>query len=286
MADDDNAPQFDEVDDETARLFRENDTLGDSSSFWYRCTRFIFEKQSPVGKMTLLTTGPTKESQVALGVFTFTRNNRLIYWPALTPANTMMCSDGEVPAFDHITLELPSQRFHLTAYDEAGNKVPVVNGLRTCPIGEYGISGWFKALVKVDVLETQDTAIQRKIPVPEGHLERLTKWMDNFARQLAIKHTMLPVSFEARDYIYYSMFVAGPSFDNENISAVCEAIGHRILDEYVTGCDEKDKFLIQGTRFQVGDCDLVIVTACPPGRLKQRVAIQFARRRLRQDKIN
>jgi hypothetical protein len=266
--------------DDTARLFRENDNVGHSSSYWYRCMRYFFERQSPVGEMTLLTAGPTDEDQIELGVFTFTRKNRLVFWPALTTASRMQSSDGDIPAFDHITLELPSERFHLTAYDETGAKVKVADGLRTFPIGDSGIAAWFRVLAKVEVLRNQDSAIQRKIPVPAGHLERLVKWMDDFAQNLTVQRTLLPLPPGSRDYIYYSMFVASDTFDNDDIE-MAEALGHKILSSHVTGWDSEPHFLTQGTRFHVGNCDLVVVTACPPGTLNRPVAFECARRRLR-----
>ena len=74
---------------------------------------------------------------------------------------------------DHITLEIPSRRSHLTAYktsgkaihrkaSDIGRETPWV--LR--PFPNSGIALWFSLLVRTDTLLSQDLAVQRRVYMP------------------------------------------------------------------------------------------------------------------------
>lgn len=169
-------------DDDIGRQFRENDSVGDSSSFWYRATRQFYESQSPVGAMRMLTTGPSNDDQLPLGLFTYTNKNRLIYWPALAKGRQAVETDGtRLEVFDHITLEFPSEKMHLTYINECGETQRLSREARACRLDGSDLAICFEVLVKIDVLNDQDMGIQRKVNIEPTHRPRMFEWLTSFA---------------------------------------------------------------------------------------------------------
>ena len=106
--------QSTDEDDDPGRLFRENDNLGSPSNVLLRPIRRLLARGAPPGPMTALTLPIPGAGSYPFGVLTWTAKNRLVFWPILPKLADMA---GVV---DHITLELPSQRSHLTAYTAGG----------------------------------------------------------------------------------------------------------------------------------------------------------------------
>ena len=257
--------------------FRDNDNVGHESSFWYRATRQLFERQSPIPKMTCLSLGPTANDQLALGLFALTDNNRLIYWPALSKSETMYSEEGIAPVFDHITLEFPKQRFHLTTYDKSGEKVKVADSLGTYRFLDADSSMWFQVLVKIDLLRTQDRDIQRKIQVSKNHKDNLVKWLKGFAENLSFQRTFLP-SLQNADYVCYSLFLTSDCLSIQRKLSSGDVVNNVFLDKYVDERQIEKVFNVYWSQFKVANHDLCIAAACPPGLMRIPLAFQFPRR--------
>lgn len=85
----------------------------------------------------------------------------------------MVAAEGKVGIIDHITLELPNAKTHVTAYDAAGK--PSRCGAtdfghreawRLQRFEGSGLAIWFTILVKWSTLLDQETAVQRCMKAP------------------------------------------------------------------------------------------------------------------------
>ncbi len=264
-------------DDGIARVFRENDNLGDDSSFWVRAARQLYVEQKPIGQMTLLSTGPTKDSQMSLGLFTCTQKRRLVFWPALSTGRTMESDGGVGPTFHHITLEFPKGRIHLTTYDANGEKVPSPKSFRAVPLGDSPLSVCWMILTKVDVLRNQDTMIQRKIQVAAKHEKRLTDWFASFLGSIQYAETLLAPPDADYDYVYYAIFLGPHTMGQEDLPR--HILPLDVVRSYIDGWNATPEYEIRVTPFTVGECTLWIAAACPPGVFKNPVVAHFPRRR-------
>lgn len=258
-------------------LFRDNDNVGDASSFWYRATRLLFEKQSPIPKMTCLTVGANTDEQLPIGLFTFTDNKRLVFWPAMGKSETMQMDSGASPVFDHITLEFPKQKFHLTAYDQLGQKVKVAQSLGTYRFPDADSSMWLQVLAKCELLRGQDSAIQRKIKVSDGQKNRLVGELKKFVENLTFQKTFLPVSND-NDYVCYTLFLTSNALALQNKLTSGDLVNQSFLSRYVDRWESEQTFQIVWSQFRVAEHDLCIAAACPPGTMRIPVAFQFPRR--------
>src|SRR5262245_30409057 len=93
-------------DDDTARLFRENDNLGADSSVFLRPMRRLLQEGAPPGELIpLFVSLPSNEAR-PFGALTCTSRNRIIFWPVLPRNADMIAAEGKVGVFDHVTLEL------------------------------------------------------------------------------------------------------------------------------------------------------------------------------------
>ena len=264
-------------DDEVARIFRDNDNLGDDSSFWIRAARQLFVDQSPLGPMTLLTTGLSSDSQMPLGLLAHTKNNRLVFWPALGKGLKMECDGQVVDMFHHVTVEFPKGRIHLTSYDANGKHIPIGKSLRVVQYPNSPLSVCCILLVKADVLRSQETMFQRKIRVPPGHEKRMNEWFLQYSQSISTAESRLAPSIEGYDYVCYGLYFGPHPLTVEQLPP--DFLPLEILRSQVDGCELTPDCQTCLTPFKVGDRTLWIATACPPGTLRKQVVVHFARRR-------
>ena len=269
------------MDDDVERRFQENDNLGDCSSFWYRATRLFFDGVGPVGKTTMLTAGPSLNDQsLVLGLLTHTKNRRLIYWPALAKGGKMVEDGGETMAdFDHITLEFPSERTHLTYYDERGVKQHLSREGRTYPIGNSPLSAWFQILVKIEVLRNQDMEIQRLVQATPEHKSRMVEWLNQFCGSISGAPIIVPLECESQDYIHYAVHLDPKHLPTEQLPPIGQLLDNAGLSKYVTGWETGKDYKVAVSPVNVEGVPLRLVAACPPGTLRPSVACLLARRR-------
>jgi hypothetical protein len=263
--------------DDDGRLFRENDNLGADSSVWLRMCRQLIVSGKPIGSVTALTIDMGDSGQCCIGFCTETQKNRLVFWPVLPTNADMSCIGQEIKTFDHATLELPSEKIHVTAYDAAGKSVHLNNQWRTQHLTDASLAMWFSCLVRKDILLNQDTEIQRLVPMPlkdkERRLSEITKLLKN-----RMNATIRIPSVAMGDYIYYGVYlvskmITGESF-SPNILPCPSTLGSQIQD-----LPENFEYHLEVTAFELKTQTLVVVASQPPGKLNQDVSWGFPQRK-------
>lgn len=264
-------------DDNVARLFRENDDIGSDSALLFRPLRQLFKYGTPIGKVVALTVSPTEQLSLPFGILTETEENRLIFWPIWPSGVNMICADEQVDVFDHITLEFPSEKIHVTAYDVDGQPSHVTRAWRTHHFPDCDLALWFTLLVRVSVLRQQDLAVQRRVQTPPTDKERRTNEFVHYAQNLSFANISLPPREAEYDYIYFRLYIAPDSitaaqFSPSILGADCS------IDSQIEGWPDGTVFEVALSRVTIGQQTICFATACPPGRLRLDVSVGFPRR--------
>jgi len=263
--------------EDIARLFRENDNVGPGASLWLRPLRQLFNVGKPMGQVVALTFALTEQSRFPFGMLTETQKNRIVFWPVLPPHVNMICAGQAIDAFDHITLDLPNEKIHVTGYDVNGKAVHESRSWRTYPFSDCNLSLWFLFMVRDCVIQQQDMAVQRRVPVPPTDKERRTDEFVRFTQSVAFSTVPLPPANPRSDYIYGGIYLAREDFTAKGLPASILP-ADRSLDTQVDECPAGSEFPIAVSRVPLGDLALCFATARPPGKLKTGVCIGFPHR--------
>ncbi len=264
-------------DDDVARLFRENDDIGPDSSLWLRPIRQLIRKGKPLGQMHVLSVS-IEDGSFPFGVLTYTDANRLVFWPTLPVGTNMVCEGQITDIFDDITLEFPSEKTHITAYDFAGK---AIRDRRSWIIGHSADSPlglWFTILVRLAVLRQQDLAVQRKVPVPISDKDRRTNEMLRYVQHLKFVDIPAPTC-PTPDYLYCSIYLAPDSITSGQIPPSLLLPADSSPDALIDGFPDKSECQIAVRRLAVDEKVIHVAAACPPGVLRGQVIVGFPRHR-------
>ncbi len=261
--------------DDVARLFREHDDIGCDSSLWLRPLRQLFKGGKPIGPVVALTVSPMKQLKLPFGMLTQTENNRLIFWPIMPSGVNMICAGKTADVLDHITLEFPSEKIHMTAYDTNGQPIHYSRVWRTHHFSDCDLVFWFNLLVRVSTLRQQDMAVQRRVEMPTTDKERRTNEFLRYTQKLCITNISLPPSEEEYDYIYFGLYLASDFITTDQFSSSIRRVGFS-MDSEIEGWSDGNVFQIAATPLRIGQRIIYITTACPPGRLRSDVSVGFA----------
>jgi len=265
-------------DDDDARLFRENDDLGSDSSVWLRPLRQLFRDGKPIGRLAALTVSPMGKPGLPLGILSETQKDRLIFWPALPSGVDAVCAGKSVDVFDHITLEFPSERIHVTAYDIAGKAVHDSRAWRTHHFDDRGLALWFLLLLRISVLQQQDMAVQRRIQTPASDKERRINEFVGLKEHLTLHNIPLPPHDAKQDYVYFGLYLRSTSATTDRPSIPILPV-NASLNSQVEGWPPGKAFLIAGFCVPFGKRLIYTATACPPGKLLSDVSVGFPQRK-------
>lgn len=263
-------------DDDVARMFRENDDIGSDSSLWLRPLRQLFKEGKPIGQVIALTVSPNGNMKLPFGMLTQTEKNRLIFWPILPKNANIIYSGICVDLFDHITLEFPSKKIHVTAYDTKGLPIHVANSWRAVQFVECELALWFTLLVRVSILREQDLAVQRRVLIPSTDNKRRTDEFISYTRNLDIQNISLPPKQSESEYIYLRLYLAPNSITAHQFSSSILPVDSG-LDSEIEGWNEGNVFQIAVTPLMIGQRTICVATACPPGKLRTDVSIGLPR---------
>jgi hypothetical protein len=258
------------------RLFRENDDLGPDSSLWLRPLRQLFQHGKPVGQVVALTVSPVDQLKLPFGMLTQTEKHRLIFWPILPSGANMICAGETVDVFDHITLEFPSERIHVTAYDANRQPIHVARCWRAHHFSKCDLALWFTLLVRVSILRQQAMAVQRRVQTPTTDKERRTDEFIRFTQHLAFSNMALPLREAVNDYIYFGVYL-GPDAINPNDLSPSILPADSSMDSQIEGWPHGNVFQIAISRLKFRQRSIFVATACPPGRLRSDVFVGFPR---------
>jgi len=210
-------------------------------------------------------------------MLTQTEKNRLIFWPIL-PSGAKMCCAGEtIDVFDHITLEFPSEKIHITAYDIDGQPIHNARAWGTHRFPDSGLALWFILLVRVSILRQQDMAVQQCVKMPTTNKERRTNEFVRYPQNISLLNVPLPPCKEEYDYIYFGFYLAPDSIKMDQLSFSNLPSGSTMYNE-IEGGDDGNEFLIKVSHLTFGQRTIYVATACPPGRLRSDVSVGFPRR--------
>ena len=262
--------------DDIARLFREHGNIGHDSSLWLRPLRQLIKNGKPVGQTIVLTLSMSKQQKVPLGILTETKRNRLIFWPILPQKVKIVFNDEEmVGVFDHITLEFPSEKIHVTAYNTNGEAIHNRQSWKTHRYANSPLALWFILLVRIPILCQQDMAVQRRIKIPTTDKERRLDEISRYIRKLSFKNIKLQVCNKKHDCICCILYLAPESFTIGQFPH--SVIPINSLASAIQGWSEEDQFQTKISILKLDQRTICLATACPPGILSpgQDVSIGF-----------
>lgn len=266
-----------ESDDDVARLFREHDDIGPDSSLWLRPLRQLFQEGKPVGQMVGLSFAPVQSHPLPFGVLSATGRERLVFWPVLPPGAHIIFGVESVDALDHVTLELPSEKVHVTAYDANGAPVHFARSWRTEHFAGSGFALWFLLLVQVRILEEQATAVQRRVQVPPTDRDRRVEEFARFARGFRLQRAVLPPIPTPHSYVYCGVYL-GPELGGAyDLSKVALPAGESLRGE-VEGWPDGTDLQVAVSPLRIGERTICVAAACPPGKLLTDVVLGLPKR--------
>lgn len=277
-------PSTDDGED-IAKLFRENDDFGAQSSLWFRPLRQLLERGKPTGAMTVLAFRRAEAAAYPFGVLTHTKKNRIVFWPVFPTNMEMVAVDGKIDIIDHVTLELPSEKTHFTAYDAAGKPLRRSaadfghrQAWRLQRFEGHGLAVWFTILVRWSVLLEQDTAVQRCIHTrTAAEAEHIKQAFTRHAAQLNVIDVPLPSGENSPEYVYCTVYLV--TDPDREINLTTDIFLHGDIDSEVDGWPDGKIFEIQPMKLRYEQTQFVIATACPPGRMRREVVLGFPRHR-------
>ena len=264
------------TDEDITRLFREHDDVGPDTSLWFRPAQQLLKDGKSVGRVVALTFALTEQGRFPFGIFTETNKSRLVFWPVLSPHVNMTRAGHAIDVFDHITIEFPSEKIHVTAYDVDNKPIHEGRAWGTYRFPDCELSLWFLFMVRDCVIRQQDVAVQRSVPVPPTDKKRRTNEFIRYAQSIAFSNVPLPPANPSSDYIYGGVYLARSGFNAENLPA--SILPTDRMDTQVDDCPDGSEFPIAVSQIPYGDRVLCFATARPPGKLKTDVSIAFPHR--------
>jgi hypothetical protein len=276
----DSNPANDECD--VAKIFSESDDIGSRSSLWFRPLRQLLEDGKPPSEVTVLTFRDMQTGAYPFGVLAHTKNNRIIFWPVLAKNADMVAGVGKEGVIDHITLELPSEKFHVTAYDATGEPSHCEaadfghrQAWRLQRFEDSGVALWFTLSVKWSTLVDQETAVQRLAKAPNAaDAKRREQIFRQYAAKIKIVDIPLPTGVTAPEYVYCNVFYVTEPEEEIKLTPNIFLLGdiNAVVDGWTDGT-----FEIQSKRLLCEQTQFLIATACPPGTVRREVFLGFPR---------
>ncbi len=263
--------------DDVARMFREHDNIGSDSSLWLRPLRQLLKQGKPIGPIVALTVSPIEQLKLPFGMLAQTEKNRLIFWPILPPNAKVMCAGKNVDVFDHITLEFPSEKIHVTAYDADGQPIHLVRDWKTHHFSDCDLTLWFILLVRVSILRQQDMAVQRRVKAPTTDKERRVNEFISYAKNLSMSNVSLPPQETEYEYIYFVLYLAPDSITENQFSRMILPTDSS-MDSQIEGWRNGHVHQMAVSKLTFGQRTICVAAACPPGELRTDVIFGFPRR--------
>lgn len=268
----DDTPQDD---DAISRLFRENDDIGSDSSLWLRPLRQLLRDGKPLGDNVALTVIVGGGMCWPLGMFTETKKNRLVFWPVWPSGLDMTCDAGGPRTFDHTTFEFPSEKIHVTGYDERQEPVRGDRTYRARHYPDSNLAMWFELLIQTRVLRQQETAVQRRVRMPSADKDRRLNEVAQYSKALRFWDVQLPERETEYDYIYMRVYVAPEPITRADLPTSVVDFDPRALREVIDGLPDSGATLLNAASRTLRQRTICVVVGCPSGKLRDGVCVGF-----------
>jgi hypothetical protein len=261
---------------EILRLLREQDSLGAESSLWLRVFRQLTESGKPIGQILVFTIPIGNEKKLPVGMLTLTDNNRLVFWPVLPRGTCVVINKPRVMLPDHITVEFPSEKVHVTSYDADGRPIHVSEAWRSSPHEEQDFRLLFTFLVRLSIVVDQDIIVSRKVTMPINDKNRRTAEISRcIAKVLMIN---LPLPGKASENHYAGFFLYRASYETTAQTLPSTLFPSPNSDEMIKDWPHDADFPIVVSQFQLGNQRFCLAGGFPPGHLKDELCFGFPRR--------
>jgi hypothetical protein len=263
--------------EDVTQLFRDMKALGADSSLWLRVLRQLTSEGKPIGRMYSILVPVSKDQKLPIGVVTLTDNNRLVFWPVLPRKQAAFVDRPDVQLLDHITVDFPSERVHITSYNSQGKPNRFADSWRSATTVNEDLRLLFSFNVRLDTVRSQDVLISRSFPVPDSDSDRRTA---EFARCLE-KFVMLDLPFEedaqlaqfASIAVYHSAEELEPGDFPASMLPMPDA--DALIEPVPAGYEYK----IFVGRLLLNDKRIYVAGGFPPGELKDDLCFGFPTRR-------
>ena len=262
--------------DEIARIFQQQDNVGADSSLWLRAPRQLTIHGKPVGRILVFTISLTHEKRMPFGMLTLTTKNRLVFWPVLPHGAKLASTGSGVDIPDHITLELASEKTHITAYRATGQ--PIHRGAwKSKALPNSDLRLWFLVMMRISTILQQDLAVQRVVKMPPSDKDRRLKEVARYVDSLLFVDVPLPTMVAETQYIYCGVFLASDFIAPDRVPSTLLPCDDSLADQ-VEGWSAGSEFPFTVTQLKLGQQTICLATGCPPGTLRDDVFIGFPRK--------
>jgi hypothetical protein len=242
-------------------------SIGDDSSVLLRPLRQLLDNGKPPGPLTPLVFKLDGQPTRPLGAL-FTGKSRISFWPAY-PNVTDMTKE-----LDHVTLELPSGKSHMTGRRANGKpyRIGKKQGWRLQSFAGSAYAWWFPMLIRWGTIINQDTVIRRKISWPsENERTRRLRELREYSERLA-QPFPIPLhsnQIVAPNYVLFHAYVAN------NLTAPDVFLPDMFPSNYamdkVKGWEADGGFHTQLVKASLGGHKFMFGAACPSGELESAV---------------
>lgn len=255
-------------------IFRTQDSVGSDSSLFVRVMRQLAHEGKPMGDVFLFNAVIGGDRiRAPLGMLTFTKNNRIVFWPVLPHSTLLTATRSKVNTPDHITLELPSERSHITAYTVTGKASHASNGWKCVTFPAPPLRLWFILLVQMRVLTEQDLLVQRNYFTPSSDKDRRMKEMEKFIQNLVTLDVRLPSLPSVEDYLCFGFYLTPEYIPQDRMPA--SLFSNQAMTTMVDNWPTQSEFPALISQYRLGEQHFLVTSACPPGKLTDPLCVGF-----------
>lgn len=254
------------IDDaEVLRLLRERDSLGAESSLWLRAIRKLTSDGKPVGQFVVLTIPVGDGRQMPIGMMSLTEKQRLVFWPVLPRRKSAIINKPNASVPDHITVDFPGEKLHVTGYESDGTAWHAGDGWRSQPVGAAGLRLLFVFQVRMSVLVDQDVLVTRKFQTPPTDNERRTAEFQRTAGNFIMCDLGISGDPSKQQHVALAVYGAPPVISPEMLQPRMLPISGTdgTADEWPA--DSQYEIIVR--QVLIRDQSLCVAAGFPPGRL-------------------
>jgi hypothetical protein len=267
-------------DAEVDRLMRDSDSLGADTSLFLRAIRQLTDFGKPIGRIFIPLIPTVLELKMPIGMLTYTDKNRLVFWPVLPRGNCGITNvpDAQVP--DHVTVEFPSEKLHVTSYGPDGRKLPVPkNAWRSAPSEMPEIRLLFAYYIRLSIIREQDVLVTRRYATPPTDEERRKLEFARGANNFVPYDMSEQIDPAGADFVFFAIYKSSPGLTADNLPNAL--MPKPSISDFVENWPDNEHFPLFVGQLTLNDLNLMLVAGFPPGRLRSDIFFGFPSRKPR-----